>query len=767
MKFINKIEELDTKEIVNSEYINWEYFRNKTVLVTGATGLIGKQIVKALLLANSKLETNINVIALARNPQKVKDIFGSTKNNKIKFIYQDIEKNLNYSKNVDDIIHTANSTSSSSFVETPVETISSIVQGTKNILNFAIKSKAKSVVYLSSMEVYGEIPLTREEPLSENDLGYIDILKPRSSYQEGKRTAECLCSAYAHEYKVPVKIARLAQTIGAGVDYDDNRVFAQFARNIVEKQDIVLKTKGETIRSYCYITDAVVAILSMLEKGENGESYNVANPKTTCSIKEMAQMLCEKYLSSKLVVNIDDRFFPSTTKYYLSTTKYYRESGWEPLIDIETSFSRLISSFIHQKTFFNKEHKKVCILKRIFSIRNINIEYKQCCILGFNFKIKRCLVFQKFVNMPIQKNKIVFANFRGSGYGCNPKYIAEEIIKRRLKYDLVWLINNNVDVKDMPKEIRLVKFSNKKALKELATAKIWVDNNRKAQHYKKGLRKKQGQIYIQTWHGSLGIKKIDADVKKFNTTKHIDWLENAKRETRDMDFFITNSNFEKDTVAKALWFYNETKNYGHPRNDIFFKDSKNVIEKVKEYYNLESSQKIFLYVPTFRDDWDLSWYTINYASIRKAISSKFGGDWVLMVRLHPNIAKKINFISKDNLDIIDATYYPDIQELLVSADIAMTDYSSCIFDFMLSRKPGFIYATDIKKYNTSRGFYFPLESTPFPVAVNNNELIENIENFDNEKYRREVEKFLEEKGCIEDGHASERVVDLIEEIMKG
>lgn len=397
MKFKNNIEQLDTKEIVNSNLINWDFFRNKTVMITGATGLIGSQLVKAFLYANANKETNVNVVALVRNPQKVKDIFGNTKKDKIKFIYQDISKELKFNKKADFIIHTANSTSSASFVEEPVETIDSIVQGTLNVLDYARKVKSKSVVYLSSMEVYGEIPLTREEPLGENDLGYIDILKPRSSYQEGKRTAECLCSAYAHEYNVPVKIARLAQTFGAGVDYNDNRVFAQFARNIVEKQDIILKTKGETIRSYCYITDAVVAILLMLEKGDNGESYNVANSETTCSIKEMAEMLCNKYPSSNLAIQLEEnKQYLGTLKYHLSSEKIQNKTGWVANVSLEKAYRRLVDSFYYQKnninlSLYTKNEKKEKVgysfLELLLSVTQTQT-HKNITILGISIKFR-------------------------------------------------------------------------------------------------------------------------------------------------------------------------------------------------------------------------------------------------------------------------------------------------------------------------------------------------------------------------------------------
>ena len=153
---------------------------------------------------------------------------------------------------------------------------------------------------------------------------------------------------------------------------------------------------------------------------------------------------------------------------------------------------------------------------------------------------------------------------------------------------------------------------------------------------------------------------------------------------------------------------------------------------------------------------------MDYNKVLSAISNKFGGEWVIVTRLHPKlVANRELFLSKANGDIIDATNYPDIQELLVSTEAIITDYSSCIYDFMLTRKPGFIFATDIEKYDNDRGLYYPLSSTPFPVAENNEQMIKNIENFDNEKYLPAVEEFLKDKGCIDDGHASERVVDLI------
>lgn len=341
MEFKSEIIKKDTYEIINSKYVEWNDFKNKTILITGATGLIGTQIVLAFLLANDELGLNTKIIAYARNRKKCENIFGSIKSANLKFLIQDINKPIDYLDRVDFIIHTANTTSSKSFVETPVETIETIINGTTNVLKFAREKEVEGLVYLSSMEVYGQVDFDRQEPLKENDYGYIDILNERSSYPEAKRMAELMCYSYAKEYGLPVKIARLVQTIGAGVDYYDNRVFAQFARNIIEKKDIILKTTGESVRSYCYITDVITGILAILTRGKIAECYNVANTTTTCSIREMAEMLCEKHPTSKIIFDIDDKNYPAHSKLFINTEKL-NNLNWQANIELEEMFEKLI-----------------------------------------------------------------------------------------------------------------------------------------------------------------------------------------------------------------------------------------------------------------------------------------------------------------------------------------------------------------------------------------------------------------------------------------
>ncbi len=408
-------------------------------------------------------------------------------------------------------------------------------------------------------------------------------------------------------------------------------------------------------------------------------------------------------------------------------------------------------------------------LEYIFSITNSGTD-KLIMFLGIPIRIDQSKYYREICEtLPVQKDKIVFENFNGNSYGCNPKYIAEEIIRRNLPYDLVWLVRSVTKEKEknvFPEQIRLVGYGSKQALKELASAKIWIDNQRKNYFLKKGLRKKEGQYYIQTWHGSLGIKKLDADVDAFVGELKQEWVNRSKLDSSMMDYLLTDSEFENKIFRRALWFNNEIKEFGHPRNDIFFKDSTKIQQKVRDFYNIPEDKKILLYVPSFRDSGNIDCYDLEYEKILKAMEDRFGGDWICLARLHPRTKKYDKELIMESDKLIDACFYPDIQELLVSSDVAITDYSSCIFDFMLSRKPAFVFATDIKDFNNDRGFYYPLESTPFPIAVNNKELVENVLKFDDEKYQKDITNFLEDKGCMEDGHASERVVDLIEQIMK-
>lgn len=408
---------------------------------------------------------------------------------------------------------------------------------------------------------------------------------------------------------------------------------------------------------------------------------------------------------------------------------------------------------------------KLSFWENIFSIVNDEMD-KQVCILGFKFRFQNKKKLEQaniYKDLPIQNNKIVFRHHFGS-YACNVKYITEEILRQKLPYDIVWVVNKNIlkFLKDFPAGIHLVMAGTSDAVREYSTARIWVDSERRNTFIEKGLHKRNRQSYIQTFHGSLGIKKTAPDRNDLPKRAFI----NSKIDASEIDYLISNGTYTTEFFKRIFWNNGKILETGHPRNDIFFKDNSTVKDKVYNELHIPANKKIVLYAPTLREDKDLSCYTLDFQRLTNILTQKFGGEYVVLLKLHPLILDLKDKYITNYENVIDATDYSDMQELLASADIVITDYSSCIYDFMLTYRPGFIYATDVKKYESGRGLYYPLSSTPFPVAENNDEMVKNIENFDYEKYKKEVKEFLDGKGCIDDGHASKRVVKLIKSIIE-
>lgn len=330
-----------------------EQLYHSTVLVTGATGLVGSQIIKTLLMMNEMYHTEIRILAMIRDHKKAQSVFEEFSSEYLEYIVGDVSEKIEVEDKVDYIIHTASVTASKFFVEHPVETLTIAFDGTRNILELAREKQCKGVVYISSMEAFG-ITDPSLEKVKEEDLGYIDIHKVRSSYSEGKRVCELMCSCYAAEYQVPVKIARLAQTFGAGISYEENRVFAQFARSAILKQDIVLHTKGLSVGNYCYTRDAVVAILLLLVKGNSGEAYTVANEESHIRIGDMAQMVADKIANQEIKVVFDIPESELTFGYapdvdmWLDSQKL-QALGWKPEIGLEEAYQRMIASMLATK----------------------------------------------------------------------------------------------------------------------------------------------------------------------------------------------------------------------------------------------------------------------------------------------------------------------------------------------------------------------------------------------------------------------------------
>lgn len=337
-------------QYISNYNLPYEKLKFSTVLITGATGLIGVSLIRALLTIG-----DINVLALVRNEQKAVQLLGNNEN--LKFIVGDITNPIDINEPIDYIFHCASITTSKIMIEKPVETILTSVVGTKNILELAKKKKSKSVVYVSSMEMYGSFDHLNHD-VTENDLGHINPLNLRSNYPESKRLCENMCIAYLSEYDVPVKIARLAQTFGAGILPGENRVFAQFAKSAIAGEDIVLHTKGLSEGNYCYTRDCITGLFTILLKGKNGEAYNVSNPESHTTIVNMAKMVAEKIAFGNIKVIFDiplqNTFgYAADTKMKLNSGKL-QNLGWKPEVGLEESYKRMIDDMISDSMFESK-----------------------------------------------------------------------------------------------------------------------------------------------------------------------------------------------------------------------------------------------------------------------------------------------------------------------------------------------------------------------------------------------------------------------------
>lgn len=370
-------------------------------------------------------------------------------------------------------------------------------------------------------------------------------------------------------------------------------------------------------------------------------------------------------------------------------------------------------------------------------------------------------VYKMFSVFPIKRNKIVFSSYMGKGFGDNGKYIALELLKQPSKYDIVWLCKNMDE--HFPGGIRKVKYRSLKSIYEQVTAKIWVDNTRKPGY----VCKRNGQYYIMTWHGGIGPKKIEKEVEDILGKEYVS---RAKHDSRMADLFLAESDFTYNKYRNFFWYSGEILKCGSPRQDVFFHDNKVIKQKILSSIGINNyNKKIFLYAPTFRDNMsenNLYIYKRQWKRILSVVSQKFGGEWIGFIRLHPNIAKldKNRIFEEDY--VYDVTNYPDMQELLVASDIVLTDYSSCVYDFGLTGKPGFMIAEDIELYKKQRDLCLDLNIIPFPIASSDEELVHIIENFDHDVYSEKIHDFYYNYcGLYSGGHASEIVCDRIDQII--
>jgi len=339
----------DFAQILNSD-LEWKRFENKTILITGANGFLPAYMVETLLSLNQNIlcDRPCRVIALVRNEAHAKQRFNTyLNNNRFCLLVQDVSEPIQVAEKIDYIVHAASPASPKYYNNDPVGVIIPNVLGTKNTLDLAVANKVDGYLYFSSGEVYGELPAG--EVMTEDNYGYLDPMAVRACYGESKRMGENLCVSYGHQFKMPVKIVRPGHTYGPGMKLDDGRVFADFVKNIVNNENIELKSDGLAQRPFCYLADATVAYFTVLLKGENAQAYNVANPYQMIAIKELAKTLIDLYPEKKLRLTLvaqNENYLKSPVHAPMVDISKIAKLGWYPTTSIEDGFRKTINSYI-------------------------------------------------------------------------------------------------------------------------------------------------------------------------------------------------------------------------------------------------------------------------------------------------------------------------------------------------------------------------------------------------------------------------------------
>ena len=373
-------------------------------------------------------------------------------------------------------------------------------------------------------------------------------------------------------------------------------------------------------------------------------------------------------------------------------------------------------------------------------------------------KVTRNVLWQVLSFLPKNPKKAVCQSFYGRGYSDSPKAIAGELLARGWK--VCWTVKGEEEAASLPEGMIPLRVESPRAIFHLCTAGVWVDNARKWSY----TRKRGKTLYVQTWHG-FPLKRIEGDAAE---ALPADYLASARHDSQMCDLFLSNSRFLTDIYRRAFWYQGEVLEAGFPRNDLLSQPHPELGEKVRRALSLPEGKRLALYAPTFRKDQGLSAYDMDYPRCVKALERRFGGEWLLLAKLHPNIAEKAGDMDLDPRFIVNASDYPDIQELYLACDVLFTDYSSVMFDYLVTGKPCFLYVNDLAAYKDDSNLYDDIECLPFPRGEDNAQLEKAILEFSEEDQQRREEQFSREFGLNESGRAAAQTADWLErQLRKG
>lgn len=353
--------------------------------------------------------------------------------------------------------------------------------------------------------------------------------------------------------------------------------------------------------------------------------------------------------------------------------------------------------------------------------------------------------------LPLNRNKIIFDNFGGQGFGDDPRYIAQKLHELNPHLSLYWVTYHPDG--EFPQWLHPVKCGSVWADYHWLTSKVWVDN------IKSTIRplKRKNQYYIQTWHSTIGFKMNEADAP--NLMKR--YRDIAITDSKQIDLMYSNNTFRLDKYQNRFWYTGTVLKCDVPRTGFLLNPSESVTEKVYQFFGIPREKKLVLYAPTFRAHANLDLYRFDYIHCTKLLGEKFSGEFEMLLRLHPN---ECSYHDKLQLpkSVHNASLYPDIQELLMASDVLITDYSGCMFDFGFTHKPVFLLTKDLEQYqNEDRKLYFSLDELPFSISQTEEELWNSILAFDHASYVGKCHGFEEAIGFEDHGQGASILADII------
>ena len=372
-------------------------------------------------------------------------------------------------------------------------------------------------------------------------------------------------------------------------------------------------------------------------------------------------------------------------------------------------------------------------------------------LLIYYIKIIFCFLFKLVYIFPIKKNRIIFSSYSGRQYSCNPKYIFEKLVELYPnKFEVFWVANVTPNIPR--KEAKYLTRNTLRYCYYMLTAHVIIDNV----DVNAFLPYRKEQLKINTWHGGGAYKKIGVDI---NQTKP-EYLR-LIRTGKATDIVLSSSErFSEAFVSSHHIDLSKMWEIGMPRNDVFFRLLPDMIQNTRKKIGIGPDEKLIIYAPTYRRELlNVSFKTaiFDIDTCLDALQKRFMGKWILGFRMHYAYDSHVKTIPHS----INLSSYPDMQELLLVADVLITDYSSSIWDFSFTKRPCFIYANDLEQYKSDVDFYTPIEQWPFPMAQNNDQLVQNILNFDQDSYLVAVNQHYKDLGSCETGHASETVAKAI------